>query len=216
MKHQIVSSLSSGDLVFDIGANVGDKTQWFLDAGARVVCVEPQPKMAKTLRDRYCSYSQVVVLQKGLGANRTTMKMSICSSMPALSTLAGHWKNGRFSDVVWDSEIDIDIVTLDDLVSEYGIPKYCKIDVEGYELSVVNGLSSKIGIISYEFTGEYVDHAMQVMGKLVAIGYKEFNISVGESDSYYFESWMPFYELAAIIISSAVSNRGLWGDIYAK
>ena len=142
--------------------------------------------------------------------------MNVCSESPTLSTFADHWKTGRFDNVIWDSEIYVDIITLDDLVNKYGIPKYCKIDVEGFELNVIQGLSHKIGTISFEFTSEFITHAMQVIERLVVLGYKEFNVSLGELPTYNFNEWIPFYELVKVLLNAAQSNPGLWGDIYAK
>ena len=42
-----------GDLVFDIGAHVGDRVASFRRLGAQVVAVEPQPAMVKVLRLLY-------------------------------------------------------------------------------------------------------------------------------------------------------------------
>ena len=41
--------VQEGDLVFDIGANVGDMTALYLELGARVVSVEPQEECLKGL-----------------------------------------------------------------------------------------------------------------------------------------------------------------------
>src|SRR3974377_179632 len=41
-----------GDLVFDIGANIGDKTAAFRAHRARVVCVEPDPRNLRPLAAR--------------------------------------------------------------------------------------------------------------------------------------------------------------------
>jgi hypothetical protein len=38
-----------GDLCFDIGANVGHKTEMFLSLGARVISVEPQPQLIEEI-----------------------------------------------------------------------------------------------------------------------------------------------------------------------
>ena len=38
-----------GDLVFDVGAHVGDRIAAFRRLGARVVAVEPQPALVRTL-----------------------------------------------------------------------------------------------------------------------------------------------------------------------
>jgi hypothetical protein len=42
-----------GDLVFDIGAHVGDRVAAFRRLGARIVAVEPQPALALTLNMLY-------------------------------------------------------------------------------------------------------------------------------------------------------------------
>ena len=38
-----------GDLAFDIGAHLGDRVQAWVDLGARVVAVEPQPHLVAVL-----------------------------------------------------------------------------------------------------------------------------------------------------------------------
>ena len=66
----------------------------------------------------------------GLGKSQQKMEMSINSKQPVISTLAEHWKTGRFSDSKWDKKIIVDITTLDELIKKFGDPKYIKIDVE--------------------------------------------------------------------------------------
>lgn len=214
--HEILDSIQAGDVIFDVGANIGDKAQWFADRGAKVVCVEPQPQMVRQLEARFQSTPNVVIVPKGLGRIRGTTRMSISTASPALSTFADHWKQGRFANQVWDQEVDIDIITLDDLVVAHGVPKYCKIDVEGYELEVIKGLSSKIGTISYEFTSEYITHAMLVLEELIRLGYKEYNVSLGEAPTYYFQDWIPYYEIVRVLLNSSSPDNLLWGDIYAR
>jgi len=212
--HPIVKLISSGDLVFDVGANRGSLSQWFVDVGARVVCVEPQPKLAEEIRKRYASHQQVSVVDKGLGAMRGSCRMNISSQHDILSTFAEHWKGGRFKHFVWDQQIEVQITTLDDLVSEFGIPRYCKIDVEGFERDVVRGLSSKIGIISFEFTFEFIEHSMEVIEMLIRLGYRQFNVSKGDQPELHWEEWVPYYVLLRALIQS--SDVDLWGDIYAR
>jgi hypothetical protein len=215
MTHIIVNSLLPGDVVFDIGANQGDKSAWFSERGLRVVCVEPQPEMIKLLNDRFKNVPNVAVMGVGIGRQRGSMQMSISTDEPTLSTFSEHWKQGRFAEVSWDSTAEVQIIPLDDLVQEFGVPRYCKIDVEGFELEVISGLSKRIGVISYEFTNEYMDHALQILQKLIKLGYESFNMSLGESDEFYFPKWQSYFEIASILHSSRSTN-GLWGDIYAN
>jgi FkbM family methyltransferase len=49
--------------------------------------------------------------------------------------------SGRFSEFEWNDELEVPMRTLDELIREYGVPDFCKIDVEGYEFGVIQGLS---------------------------------------------------------------------------
>ena len=51
--------IKPGDLVFDIGANVGFKTEAFVACGARVICVEPNPKCLPILLHEFGSVAEV-------------------------------------------------------------------------------------------------------------------------------------------------------------
>ena len=214
--HAILQTIGPGDVVFDIGANRGDKALWFIERGARVVCVEPQPRLVEVLNQRFGGDPNVTVVPKGLAAAPGVADMAICSAHQELSTFAPHWQQGRCAAERWDQTATVELTTLDHLVGAFGSPKYCKIDVEGYELEVVNGLSSKIGCLSFEFTGEFIGMSMKVVERLIRLGYDSFNVSAGESEKFYFENWLPFYDLVHILMNSARQNRELWGDIYAR
>lgn len=212
--NSIIKAISQGDLVFDVGANRGNIAQEFALAGARVVCIEPQPKLAAHIRQRFADNPNITVVDKGLGAIRGCSSMSISSETDILSTFAEHWKAGRFKQMVWDQKIEVQITTLDDLVAEFGIPRYCKIDVEGYEREVIKALSTKIGIISFEFTAEYLEHSMEVVEMLIRLGYRQFNVTVGDHPEFQWAEWVPYYELIRALMLS--TSQDLWGDIYAR
>ena len=57
----------SGDLVFDVGAHVGDRVASFRRLGARVVAVEPQPALALTLKTLYGRDRNVIDRKQGRG-----------------------------------------------------------------------------------------------------------------------------------------------------
>jgi FkbM family methyltransferase len=214
IQRSILNVISPGDIVFDVGANRGSIAQEIVRAGARVVCIEPQPQLAAELRQRFAANPQVTVVEKGVGAIRGRSSMSISSQTDILSTFAEHWKVGRFRDMVWDQQLEVPITTLDDLVSEFGVPRYCKIDVEGFERDVVRGLSSRIGVISFEFTAEYIEHSLEVIEMLIRLGYRQFNVSVGDQPEFQWPEWVPYYEVVRALMLSP--SPDLWGDIYAR
>src|SRR5215472_8214381 len=60
--------IKPGDLCFDIGAHVGDRTGHFLALGARVVALEPQPAAMAVLQRWYGRDPRVTLVEAAAGA----------------------------------------------------------------------------------------------------------------------------------------------------
>ncbi len=208
--------ISEGDLVFDIGAHIGSKADKFLQKGAKVICIEPQPSCVKELHKRFNNNVNVIIIGKGIAAKSGKMLLSICSVAPTISSLSNRWKKGRFSNYEWDQQIEVEVTTLDEVIQQYGVPKYCKIDVEGFEYEVLRGLSKKIPFLSFEFTIEFLDDAKKCIQYLQDIGYSEFNVAFGENNNFNFSKWVSKDILFNYIEKESLNNDLLWGDIYTR
>lgn len=206
--------LNPGDLCFDVGANVGNRTDVFLALGARVVCVEPQPKCIDILSEKYRKNLRVNVVSKGVAAQQGIMSLSLCESANTIATFSEKWKTGRFRDYRWQSLVDVPVTTLDALIQAFGVPAFCKIDVEGYEYQVLQGLSSPISALSFEFTKEFIDDAKLCMDYLTSLGDAEFNYTLGETPALVLSRWADANTLLSDL--SRIADDLLWGDIYAK
>ena len=164
--HDVTKLLNSGDLFFDIGAHLGDKSKQFLDKNLKAIMVEPLPQCVDQLKLKFKEKTNIEILQKAVGKTTGNMTLEINTKMPTTSTMAKHWKSGRFSNEKWDQKITVEMTTLDHLIKIYGEPNYIKIDVEGFELDVLLGLSKKVGIISFEFTSEFLDQSINCLYNL--------------------------------------------------
>lgn len=215
-EHAVADLITTGGLVLDIGAYAGNKAEWFAARGARVVCVEPQPGMAKALRQRFADNERVTIIEKGVGAKPGTAILNICETDPVLSTFKEHWQQGRFLGKRWDRQHEVALTTLADLVDQHGVPDYCKIDVEGAEVDVLRGLDRRIGIISFEFTAEYLAHAAEAIQLLGDLGYDRYNFSIAEQPAFHLEDWTDGEDLLAQLSAASTANIKLWGDIYAR
>ena len=213
--HDVSKFLDTNDLFFDVGAHLGDKSKELLKNGINVVMIEPQPECLKVLRKLYSENQFVTIIPMGLGKSQKKIEMSISSEKPLISTFAEHWKTGRFSDSKWDKKITVDITTLDLLIKKFGDPKYIKIDVEGFEHEVILGLTKKSGILSFEFTSEFIENAYTSVDYLISLGYSEFNYSLGERKKFY-TKWTGIDEIKESIKNNIKKDNLLWGDIYCK
>jgi FkbM family methyltransferase len=206
------------DLCFDVGANSGNRTEIFLSLGAKVVSIEPQDSCMEELKKRYLNNKNVFLVQKALGEKAGVALMQINSSS-TLSSISEEWiskvnESGRFVDSSWQGEQEVEITTLEAVIKEYGLPVFCKIDVEGFEEKVLSGLNTPIKFISFEFAYENIESSIRCLRRLSGIGNYRFNYSTGEDMVYDLKEWISFDEMVNILES--FDNLNAWGDLYAK
>ena len=210
--------VSANDLVFDVGAHLGDRSSAFAWLGAKVVSIEPQPEINKWLRRLVGRNRKITIIDEALGGMVGTSQLAISQLTPTVSTVADSWKdrivtaNPSFSWVRWDHTVEVKVTTLDMLIATHGVPHYCKIDVEGYELDVLKGLSYKIDLISFEFVYGDIEAAISCIEYLEGLGSYEYNIVIGEEKKFKLERWIYQREIIQMLVSEESSS----GDLYAR
>ena len=118
--------VKAGDLCFDIGAHLGNRTNAWSAIGARVVAVDPQPQCLAYLNKKFGQDKQVTILPKAVGDKVGTANLHISQLTPTISTLADKDWRQKMDDatsfkVNWEETIKVEVVTLDQLIAEYGI-----------------------------------------------------------------------------------------------
>ncbi len=212
--------VASGDLVFDVGAHVGDRSVAFAALGARVIALEPQPGPYRYLCWRLRSAARVEVRAEALGDTPGRARLAISDRHPTLATLSREWREGigvrnpDFSQVEWGSGVEVRVTTLDALIAKYGIPAFCKIDVEGHEAAVLGGLSQPLPALSFEFVAGGEAVALACLDRLDALGRYCYNLAPGERRRLMFDDWVSAGAIAQWIRQNA-SEVGS-GDVYAR
>jgi len=211
--------ISPGDLVFDVGANIGNRSRIFLELGSEVVAIEPQEACVKILESIYGKKGNLTIIQKALGALEGEAELMI-SDTSVLSSLSQNWidavkSSGRFGEISWEDKEKIMVTTLDQLIDKYGEPTFIKIDVEGYEYEVIKGLSSPIKFISFEFTPEYIEAILMCIDHLDMMGDIFLNYSLGESMKLVLNNYIPPKKMKEILESYKGNNK-IFGDVYCQ
>ena len=208
-----------GDLVFDIGAHVGDRVGAFRRLGARVVAVEPQPALVTTLKLIYGRDRAVTIEPVAVGAAAGTIDLKLNVDNPTVSTASEDFLRAAEGAVGWEGQawtriIRVSLVTLDALSARHGVPAFIKIDVEGFEAQALTGLTRPPPALSFEFTTIQRDVAATCLKRCAALGYTRFNAMLGESHALVHPEWVSAEEIAAWL--DALPQRANSGDIYAS
>jgi FkbM family methyltransferase len=207
------SLLPSGALCFDVGANIGEKSEALLKAGARVVAFEPNPLVLPELRAR-CSYQKnwtIVAAALGSGA--------------AISTLyACQAHSGSSLDRDWPGKVigtyNVPVVTLDAAIQMFGKPFYCKIDVEGWELEVLKGLTQPLPLLSFEFnlSSKHLAKTLACLERLMDFGPSHVNLTPAEDSTFYLQEWVLLEQFIKWFPGDLKRSLpgALYGDIFIK
>lgn len=209
--------VTKGALVFDVGANIGNRAKVFARLGATVVAVEPQADCADFLDSAFRAVPNFRLVRKALGASVGRAELLV-SEVDTLSSLSPEWvqstkASGRFRNCTWNRTEWVQVDTLDGLISEYGRPDFVKIDVEGFEDQVLAGLSAPVAALSMEFTPEFIAGTWRCIGHLGRIGNFQYQLSLGESMTFSLSSWVTADELPKVLEGISPTD---FGDLYAR
>lgn len=210
-------------LIFDIGANHGSKSMIFKDFARSVIAVDPNPDLCYVLKKRFLKYqNKITVVQKGVGSEKSTMPFYIFDDKDAYNTFSKKWVDSLNKDDNYNRPkktikliIDVPVVTLDCLISEYGNPDYIKIDVEGFELDVFSGLNQSVNLISFECNlPEFEEETIECIDLIKRKQSKPlFNFCISEPPEFFvLDEWVAPEKMKEIV----TSRKYQFMEIYCK
>lgn len=205
-----------GSLVFDIGANRGAYAQVFLNLGARVISVEPNPICASELRRLGASFPRLTVVEKAVGESPGKAAFHVCEDS-TISTLSDRWlevaKQSRYhKDARWSQDRTVSVTTIDELASTYGEPIFIKIDVEGLDDQVLRGMSFLPPALSFEFNTTIPEVAQNCLNLPLIVGNYEFNLDEGLEPRLRLERWLDAAEMKHLLTVQTCES----GDVVAR
>lgn len=207
----LLQGFREGDLIYDIGANHGYKTDIFLRLGARIIAVEPDQVNQEILQQKFLSYRfhkmPVVVVDKAVSNRNSIQTMWVDEPGSAKNTMSQKWVQILRTDVkrfggnlAFTQRKEIQTITLADLIATYGEPFFIKIDVEGHEANVLQSLPRPVPYVSFEVNlPEFKEEGTQCIKLLEdVVKNVEFNYAANLSTGLSLERWTRVAEFLAV------------------
>jgi FkbM family methyltransferase len=215
--------LGPGDIGFDIGAHVGSRVRAWRRLGARVIAIEPQPDFVRILRLFFGRDREVAILPIAVGARTGRARLALSTATPTVSSMSPDWiesmaADRSFAGIRWDRSVEVEVSTLDDLIAVHGVPAFCKIDVEGFEVDVLAGLTQPLPALSFEYLPPAHDAtltAVDLVERLgAAAGGYRYNYAPVETMRFASGHWLDPAELVRLLERFRPLGRS--GDVYAR
>ena len=188
-KSNLYSLLNTSDIVFDVGANIGETTLNFakiLGKKGKVHSFEPDPINHIFLKKNVGlnPFENILLNQLGIGNESGTFRIHTFD------------KNNKGMNRIVSNTVDIDeyreimVTTIDKYVEENNIQKVdlIKIDIEGYEFNALKGASKVLNKFRPKLFIELDNQNLNAQGSsakelvthLIGIGYNVFHAETGE------------------------------------
>jgi len=224
-------------MLFDIGANAGNYTIANIAKYSKVVCVDASVLQCRIMLSRLPSQKCTIV--NALVSNDTNSKFYFCRHSAGLnydginysgiSTTSKEWISGkgrfapgnRYNDpnMIWEEE-PVNVVSLDNLIYQFGEPSFIKIDVEGHEREVIYSLTKFTGGLAFEWSEEMKQEAVDTINYIGdVLGHTLFYIQ--NEDAYTFVPHEDSYMTKSVLLETIDATwkperQELWGMIWSK
>lgn len=211
----VLVGFQRGGLIFDIGANEGAKTEVFLKLGARVVAVEPDDACSRHLAERFLEFRinprPVTIITRAVSNKVGTEQMLVDGPGSAVNTMSPKWAESlkknkatfahEHCGLEFSKTKSVDTTTIDELIAQYGVPFFVKIDVEGHEISALRGLHRSVPYLSFEvnlpeFRPEGLE-CIQLLAELTHTG--RFNYTADCAHGLALKDWVPADDFSAVL-----------------
>lgn len=206
--------ISQKCLCFDVGANIGEKSEALLTAGYRVVAFEPQADCVREIKARCNRFRESFRVQQSAVGARVGESILHVRTARVLSSLSNDWGQGDI-----EASVSVPVTTLDAAIAEVGTPEYIKIDVEGWELEVLKGLSQPVSLLSFEY--HLIDGGPEAvfvcLDYLARLGTLKINITPMETLTLGLPEWVTLDEFKGRFPAEFIErNDWFYGDIFVR
>jgi FkbM family methyltransferase len=133
-------------LVYDLGAHKGEDTDFYLKKGFSVVAIEAVPEFCVALGERFSAQvaaGRLKILHCAVARNPGSIDFYVNNDLSVWGTANPDWvERNKALGAGSTRKITVPAQRLADIMLQHGVPRYCKIDIEGNDFEALASLES--------------------------------------------------------------------------
>jgi FkbM family methyltransferase len=159
-------------LIYDVGMNNGDDTAYYLSLGFRIVAIEANPELVEQAKSRFAreiASGRLIILNIGIADREGELPFWICETNHRWSSFDrtyASWGNSP------NHQIQVPCTRFETIVAQYGVPYFCKIDIQGNDFLCLEGFTPHQ--VPKFLSIEANDLNLRLLDMLRALGYSLF------------------------------------------
>ena len=171
------------DLVYDVGMHNGDDAAYYLSQGLRVLAIEADPQLVAQARARFSDElrsGKLTLVNAGIAATSGTGEFWICDEKSVWNSFD---RSIASRQGMKHHAVEVPTRTFGEILEEYGVPLYLKIDIEGNDHLCVRELARRALPQFISLESECIGNAsaenangLATLQLLRDIGYRKFKL----------------------------------------
>lgn len=205
------------DLIYDLGLHKGEDTDFYLRKGFRVVSVEANQALAAACAQRFAddvAAGRLTVVPKAISRTPGVIDFYVNDHVSEWGTADPEWAERNDKRGATSQKIQVQAVTLGDLIEAHGVPYYMKIDIEGFDrlcLEQLHELGMKPRHVSVESSATSMSETFGLLDLLERMGFTRFKI-VPQHDIRHQVCPSPAREGSYVDYAFSSGSSGLFGN----
>lgn len=210
--------MTESALIYDVGAHKGEDTEFYLEKGFSVIAIEAVPQLCSDLSQRFNDYIEqgrleIVNLAVSQHAGTVDFYIDQKNSIWGTTKLDFVTRNKAIGGGPI-RKITVESSPLSDIMKRHGVPRYCKIDIEGSDLDALKSFSNAATVprfLSIELEKRNWSRLVEEVNILSGLGYRRFKI-IDQSLVYLQRCPHPPLEGRYCNHAFELGSSGLFGD----
>jgi len=172
----------NAQLIYDVGAHLGEDVDFYLRKGFKVVAIEANPVLAERLRERFrsnLSDGSLSMVDAAIAEKAGEVDFYVNQSNSVWGTIRPEWAERNAILGAPSRLVRVKAITFPEVLSKHGVPYYLKIDIEGADvlcLACLIGKPDRPKFVSIESEKRSWNALLHEFETFKVLGYSRFKI----------------------------------------